>query len=147
MARVKKKEKDHAKLLYLDSKENFTIKEIAQRVGVRQNTVISWIKKEKWDTLKKSLLITRKNLINQWFDQIEWLNNDINTRDKKAPTAQEANTLAQLAAAIKKLETETSIAEIYEVATSFLEFVKPQDFDLYKRLIPLFDAYINSKMS
>lgn len=146
MGAVKSKAKDHAKLLFLDSKQKHSIKEIADRVGVRPNTVGNWIKKENWERLRKSLMVTRKKLIMDWYDQIEWLNNDINSREKKIPTTHEANTLVQLAASIKKLETETSIAEIYEVATQFLDFLKPIDFDMYKKLLPYFDEFINSKL-
>lgn len=63
------------------------------------------------------------------------------------PTSKEANTLIAITNNIKKLETETSIAEVYEVATGFLDFLKPLKFDLYKELVPLFDAFINSKLN
>jgi uncharacterized protein YjcR len=144
---LKKTEKmEYAKMLYLDTTQKLTIKEIAERATVRPNTVSGWIKKYGWEQLRKSLLVTRQVIITNWYDQIERLNDDIATRDEPWPTGSEANTLAQLATNIKKLETETSIAEIYEVSTSFLDYLKPQDFDLYKKLIPVFDGFINSKL-
>ncbi len=90
---------------------------------------------------------TRKKSITDLYDQLEWLNDHIKIRKHKVADSKETNTIISLTNSIKKLETETSIAEIYEVATSFLEFVKPQDFELYKQLIPLFDAFINHKLS
>lgn len=145
---LKKAEKeDYAKVLYLDTKQKLTNKEIAERVGVRPNTVSNWIQKYGWQNLRKSLLVTRQTIITNWYDQIERLNDAISKRKEEPwPTGTEANTLAQLATNIKKLETETSIAEIYEVGTGLLDYLKPQDFELYKKLIPIVDGFINSKL-
>ena len=145
---LKKTEKqEYAKMLFLDTTQKLTIKEIAERATVRPNTVSNWIKKGGWEKLRKSLMVTRQIIITNWYDQIERLNDAIAKRDEPWPTGTEANTLAQLATNIKKLETETSIAEVYEVATSFLDYLKPQDFDLYKKLVPVFDGFINSKLT
>ncbi len=144
---LKKTDKEeYAKMLYLDVNQKLTIKEIAQRATVRPNTVSGWIKKGGWEKLRKSLMVTRQKMITDLYDQLEWLNNDIKTRDIKVADAKEANTIAVITSSIKRLETETSIAEIFEVGTSFLDFIKPMDFDLYKKLIPVFDIFINSKL-
>lgn len=184
MGLKKTEAQDYAKVLYLDTEQVLTIQEIAERVGVRPNTVSNWIKKGKWDKLRKSLMITRQKMIGDLYDQLELLNTNIKTRkivydvpekllkptkekqkdgseklvfpvvdETQFPvkignyaTPTEANTIAVITTSIKRLETETSIAEIYEVATSFLDFIKPQNFNLYKELVPLFDAFINSKL-
>lgn len=91
-------------------------------------------------------MVTRQKMISDLYDQLEWLNDDIKTRDIKVADSKESNTIAVITSAIKKLETETSIAEIFEVGTAFLDFLKPIDFDTYKKLIPIFDAFINSKL-
>lgn len=62
------------------------------------------------------------------------------------PTSKEANQIAQLTAAIQKLETETSVSEIIDSSREFLEWLKPQDHDLMKKMIPLYDAFINQKL-
>lgn len=146
MGLKKTKAQEYAKTLFLDTSQKLTNKEIAERVGVRPGTVGTWIEKEGWEKLRKSLMVTRQKMIGDLYDQLDFLNDDIKGRKVKVATAQEANTIAIITTSIKRLETETSIAEIYEVATGFCDFVKPQDFELYKRLIPLFDAFINSKL-
>ncbi|WP_435138894.1 phage terminase small subunit-related protein [Formosa sp. A9] len=146
MGLKKTEAKEYAKMLYIDTSQKLTIKEISERVGVRPGTVSKWINDEEWDKLRKSLMVTRQKMIADLYDQLEWLNDDIKSRDIKVAEAKEANTIAVITSSIKRLETETSIAEVYEVATSFLDFVKPMDFDLYKKLIPVFDAFINAKL-
>lgn len=143
----KTKAHDYAKTLFLDTNQKLTLKEIAERVGVRPNTVSNWANKENWEKLRKSLLVTRQKMISDLYDQLEFLNTKIKERDDKVATSSEANTIAVITSSIKKLETETSVAEVYEVATGFCDFVKPVDFELYQKLIPLFDAYINTKIA
>lgn len=134
-------------MLFLDTSQKMMGKEIAERVGVSANTISKWIKDGGWEKMRKSLMVTRQKMISDLYDQLEWLNNDIKTRDIKVADSKEANTIAVITTSIKRLETETSIAEIYEVATAFLDFIKPQDFELYKKLVPMFDVFINSKLS
>lgn len=138
---------EYAKMIFLDATQTLAIKEIAERVNVRPNTVSKWIKDGGWEKLRKSLMVTRQKMISDLYDQLEWLNNDIKTRDIKVAEPKEANTIAVITSSIKRLETETSIAEIFEVGTGLLEFMKPMDFDLYKKMIPVFDSFINSKLS
>lgn len=146
MGLKKTEAKEYAKMLYLDTTQKLTQKEIADRVGVRPGTVGKWIQDEDWDKLRKSLMVTRHKIISNWYDQIERLNDAITKRDEPWPSSTETNTLAQLATNIKKMETETSIAEIFEVGTAFLDFSKLIDFDFHKKAIPIFDAFINSKL-
>lgn len=58
-------------------------------------------------------------------------------------TSKEASQIINLTNSIKKLETEVSIAEAFEVASGVLEIAKNNDYDLYKSMIPVFDDYIN----
>lgn len=147
MGLKKTEAKEYAKMLFLDTSQKMMGKEIAERVGVSANTISKWIKDGGWEKMRKSLMVTRQKMISDLYDQLEWLNNDIKTRDIKVADSKEANTIAVITTSIKRLETETSIAEIYEVATAFLDFIKPQDFELYKKLVPMFDVFINSKLS
>lgn len=184
MGLKKTEAQEYAKMLYLDTSQKLTNKEIAERVGVRPNTVGKWADSGGWDKLRKSLMVTRQKMISDLYDQLELLNNHIMTRkiqydvpahllkgtvvkDKDGnetvlmptydeteypitignfPTSKEANTIAVMTTSIKRLETETSIAETFEVGTALLDFIKPLDFDFYKKLVPMFDVFINSKL-
>ena len=139
--------KEFAKMLFLDTDQKLSQKEIATRCHVRPNTVGKWIKDGGWERLRKSKLVTRQVMISDLYDQLEWLNDDIKARDIRVATSKESNTIAVLTSAIKKLETETSIAEVYEVSTGFLEYLKSIDFELHKKMLPYFDGFINSKIT
>lgn len=144
MALLKKQEKEFAKSLYITG--GITQKEIASRVNVTEKTLASWIKKEKWDSLKKSLLTTKQTQLAFLYDQLDFLNTEISERDHAVAQGKEADTIIKLTAAINRLETETSIGDTVEVARNFIEFVRPQDLELAKTITNLFDVFITAKM-
>lgn len=144
MGLSKVEEKNYAQILY--TRDNLTAKEVAERVGVTQKTIGKWIKDENWDRLKRSLLITKKQQIALFYDQLAAINQMIAERDKKYPNPQEANTITQITSSIQKLETETSIGQVVEVARAFIEFVREFDLDFAKKVTQHFDAFIQMKM-
>lgn len=144
MALRKAQEKEYAKSLYIGG--GLTQKEIAERVSVTEKTLTKWIKEGKWDNLKKSLLTTKDNQLSFLYDQLDFLNTDISKRDFKVAVGKEADTIIKLTASINRLETETSIGDIVEVARNFIEFVRQQDLELAKVITNLFDVFITAKM-
>lgn len=144
MALKKAQEKEYAKALYLAG--GLTQKEIAERVSVTEKTLAKWIKEGKWESLKKSLLTTKNNQLSFLYDQLDFLNTDISTRDFKVAVGKEADTIIKITAAINRLETETSIGDTVEVARQFIEFVRQQDLELAKIITNLFDVFITAKM-
>src|SRR5690606_40471800 len=79
MGLKKKQEEDYAKILF--TQHNLTRKEVSERVGVSEKTVGRWADKGNWDALKRSLLTTKKQQITQLYEQLEWINSHISTRD------------------------------------------------------------------
>jgi transposase len=77
----KKEEKNYAQILYV--KDNLTAKEIAGRVSVSEKTVGKWIKDGGWDKLRKSLLVTKQNMISMLYDQLDHITNLIAEREVK----------------------------------------------------------------
>lgn len=144
MALRKAQEKEYAKSLYIGG--GLTQKEIAERVSVTEKTLAKWIKEAKWENLKKSLLTTKENQLSFLYDQLDFLNTDISKRDFKVAVGKEADTIIKLTASINRLETETSIGDIVEVARNFIEFVRQQDLELAKIITNLFDVFITAKM-
>ena len=68
MGLKKKSAEDYAKMLYLDTSQKLTNKEIAERVDVRPNTISTWIKKGNWEKLRKSLMVTRQKMVRDLYD-------------------------------------------------------------------------------
>ncbi len=140
--------KEFAKLLYLQN-NGISQKEISQRAGISEVTVGKWIKAEKWEELKVSLLTTKAEQLSLLYNQLKELNNAISRRDEgsRYSTNKEADTLIKITAAIKNLEVETSIADKVETGQQFLSFIrKASDIDLSKQVAKYFDAFIKSCM-
>jgi predicted DNA-binding protein YlxM (UPF0122 family) len=146
MGKSKTKEKDYCKLLYVQ--QRLSVEEILERVDVSERTLRKWIKDpvEDWDKLRKSLLITKQQQIVRLYDQLEWLNDNIASREKRIAEAKEADVISKLTSAIKKLEVETSIGEIIEVGRSFIDFIREIDLSAAKEVTRYLDLFINSKI-
>lgn len=134
--------KDFAKTLYL--RDNLLQKEICERVGCQQSTLSRWISNEQWDKQKVSILATKQMEINRMYLQIKELNDNIAAREEgcRFPNSKEADTQNKITAAIRNLETETSIAEVISVAEKLTAFVRKEDLQKAKELTVLFDELI-----
>lgn len=137
--------KEWAKLLFI--KENLTQKEIAEKVGVSQQTMTRWVNSEKWEELKVSITITREEQLRNLYRQLAELNKEIASRDgNRFPNSAEADTITKLAASIDKLETETGLSEIQSTFTAFLNWLRKFDLEEAQRLVVIFDDFIKSKL-
>ena len=135
--------KDFAKIVYLNE-PGITQKELAERVGVSKVTINKWI-----NTEKSSLLVTKETQLKRLYAQLKALNDTIAAREegKRYPDTKEGNVLAQITAAINKLETETSTAKKMATGQEFLQYVrKVSTFDMSREVAKLFNAYIKSQL-
>jgi transposase len=144
MALKKAQEREYARVLFVS--ENLPQKEIAQRVGVSENTISTWIQEGDWKKLKRSMLTTRHNQLILLYDQLDWMNLEISMRDIKMATSKEADSICKITSAIQKLEIETSIGEVYEVGRAFIDFMRPHDHALAVKVTGFFDLFIQTKM-
>jgi transposase len=144
MGMSKAQEKDYAKILF--TTENLTQKEIAERVKVSEKTITKWIKEGGWAQIKKSLLVTKQHQISMLYDQLDWLNNLVSNRDVKVFDSKEADVVSKITASIQRLEIETSVGQVIEVARGVIDFVREIDLDKAKEITKYFDSYIQSKM-
>ena len=148
MAELTNKQKqDWAKVLYL--KENLNQKEIAGKVGVTEKTMSRWVNDGNWDMLKSSIIVTKEEELRRIYMQINQLNSHIFAKEegKQFADSKEADTLTKLTAAARSLETETSVADIIEVAQQMCNWIKRDDLSKAQELSTLFDAFIKTKLS
>lgn len=138
--------KDIAKSLYLNG--NYTQEEIADKVGTTRQTVSRWIREGAWDEVKASITITPAQILSGLNRQIIEINNNINGREegKRFASVTEADTLAKLASAIKKIETDVGIADIVDVGIRFTNWLRPLDLGKAKEFNDLLDAFIKDQM-
>ena len=135
-----------AKELFLTGKHQQ--KEIAKMVSVAENTIGRWVKDGKWELLRANLTTTKESVLSNWYAQLAEMNKTIAGREEgsRFPTSSESDRMIKISAAIKKLETETGIAEITSVCIGLCEFIRQYDVDEAKRISDHFNAYIESKM-
>ena len=138
--------KDYARMLYL--KDNLTQQEIAEKVGVSRQSVIRWMKAEKWEEMKVGVTLSREQQISNLHRQVMELNNVILSRPEgeRYATAPEADTLGKPAAAIKKMETDVGIADLVSVGIRFIEWIRPIDLDKAKEVTILWDKFIKDQL-
>ena len=96
--------KEIARSLYLNG--NYTYEEIADKIGTTRQSVSRWVREGNWDSLKASVMITPEQIIAQINRQLLEINTAINSREEgqRFATAKEADALAKLAGAVKKLD-------------------------------------------
>lgn len=183
MGAKKEAEREYAQILYCE--KGLNKKETAKRASVTEKTIANWVEQYGWDKLRRSHLTTKKHQITQLYDQLEWINNHIATRDiiydipaklstpkivkdkngnetlelpdynpedfqikqGNVATSKEADTIMKLTASINKMENETSIGQIVEVAQEFIDFSREIDLSTSKTITELFDLFINHKVS
>lgn len=134
--------KDFARTLYM--KESLTQQEIAERVGTTRQTLSRWIREGEWEGLKASLTLTREQQIAALHRQIAAINEAVTLREdgQRILTAAEADTIAKIAGAIKKLETEIGLADIISVGMRFLDYLRPLHPDKAREFTGLWDGFI-----
>jgi hypothetical protein len=123
-----------------------TQKEIAGKVGISEKTMCAWVKKFGWETLRKSLLTTKSERLRNLYDLLakidEKLKGDLDLKEVK----EYADAYVKYAASIKHLETETSIAEIIEVARMFINNLQVKDPVFALSVANEFDLFIKDRL-
>lgn len=133
-------------ILYMNGTPNI---EIAQRVGVSQQTVTAWVNKGDWKVKKAAKTITRTELVNGILNQISGMLNN-----EELWTTREADKLVKLAAVIERLDKKNSPVVSIEVFIQFIGFLHNQltydkdlDLDFVKKVNKYQDAFVSSIMT
>jgi hypothetical protein len=141
------KRKELARLLY--SNDGITVaKELAARVGISEKTVGKWINEEGWKTKRASLVLTKEEQLRRLYDQFTELNDLIVSRPKgqRYSNTKEADILVKLTAAIRQLETETSLTQVIEVLKMLVNFVRTESIEEAKIILKWGDMLIKTLM-
>lgn len=137
--------KDHAKTLY--TREGITLqKELAQRVGVSENTISKWVNENNWDKLKKNFLLTREERMGDLLDELTEIQEAIKGGQKgeRFATHKLALVRRMLVNDIKALEVTASKPETIAACMALISFVRPENLAEAKIIMRWADAYIKS---
>lgn len=103
-----------------------------------------WVKDGQWDELKVSITITKEEQIKSLYRQLSEINQAITEREKglRYATNAESDTIAKLAGAINKMESDIGLSDIISTVRRFLDWLRATDLSQAQSLTPLFDAFI-----
>lgn len=126
--------KEIAKLLYINN--DFTQKNIAEKIKVTENTIGKWIKDEKWDEQKKALSVSKTTLLKKMYSYLETI------LDKEEGSIV-ADRVVKITRAIERLQDKKASFENYiEVFQNFTNHVSKEDIELAKTIVKKQDEFI-----
>lgn len=140
----KTNKKEYAKALFLAAQH--TQEEIGDIIGISRQTLSKWIKKEKWDDLRRATTLTPEKIITQLNKQLDEINQSILSREegKRFATSREADAILKISNTIKNLQTELGLNEVVSVSISFLSWLRDVgEVSKNKEIANLFNMYIN----
>lgn len=113
-----------AKILY--TREKLDGKIVAKKVHVSEKTMSSWVTKFGWKKLRNRLLVSKEEVLNNLYEQLEELSNDIKCKNegKRYGDSKQADTLIKYTASIRNLETDLSIADLVQSGIRFLKHLQ-----------------------
>lgn len=136
--------KEWAELLC--TKEGYSQKDAAAKVGVSTVTMNKWYNEGNWHRIRQSMLITRQEQLSRLYMQLDELTSKISKKPEgdRYADSKEADTIAKLSGAIKTMETECSIADIVEVSKRFLSWYRPFNHTKALEIAGLFNDFIKN---
>jgi hypothetical protein len=134
-----------------------TIKELSVRMGITEKTLGKWALEDKWDDMRKSLLVTKDEQIRRILNIIDNLNTKIERSGEKKKDSDDvdidgagdpklADMLIKYTTALKNLQTELGITERMETCQELISFAQANYPAELAMLINIMDAYITNKM-
>jgi uncharacterized protein YjcR len=141
-----KQKKEWAKSLI--TREGYTQKEAAEKVGVSAVTMNKWYNQENWEQLKASITITKEEQLKSLYRQLAEINKAIATREdgSRYATSGEADTITKLANAIQKMEGDIGVSDIISVGERFINFLRKVDLEKAKETTLFYDSFIKDSL-
>ncbi len=135
--------KEWAQLLYLA--DQYTQKDIAAKVKVTEKTMSNWVRDGKWELLRKSLLTTKNEILRNLYNLLDKINKKLNEEDTIGDT-KIADMYVKYTAAIKNLETETSVGQHMESGRMFVNWLLQVDPQLAQTVLNNYDSFIKEQL-
>lgn len=123
-----------------------TLEEVAELVGVTPRMTKQWSTDGNWAKLRASNAITPQKLLDNLYMMVHQAIEQVNKRPSKVATTEEAKAIANLADAIKKMQSDVGVVEICGVGTRFINWLKQVDLDKAKEVSGYFDGFIKDSV-
>src|SRR4051812_23110963 len=127
MADNKIDKKQQAQFIYMT--EGSSQKEIAEKVGVSERTVHTWVHRYAWDKLRLASFLAPATIADNLCSQLVELQNTIAAREpgNRFPTMQEAEVTRKLITCLEKMKKYPSLSQNMQVLETFRNYVRPLD--------------------
>lgn len=130
-----------AKILF--TREQLDQNIVAARVGVSEKTMSKWVNEYNWRDLRKRLLITKEQELNNLYEQLEALNTIIRASATKHADSKQSDIQIKLTASIRNLESDLAIADLIESGTRFIKYVqKVGTFEQVMEMSDMWNSFI-----
>ncbi|MBA3828725.1 MAG: hypothetical protein H0X33_07295 [Taibaiella sp.] len=127
-----------AMLLY--TRHDYTLPEIALQVDEPEETIQEWIQEGEWNSMKRSLLTSKETHLQILYDVLDDVVNRI--KSGRSETTKDADLAIKYTAAIKNLETDTSVADMIYTGKKFTRWLQASDPMMAKNFSARFDKFM-----
>jgi hypothetical protein len=135
--------KEWAELLFI--RGDLLQKDIASKVQVSERTLSKWANEGEWERLKKSMLTTKSEILRNLYDLLDKISQKLK-EEGSIGDSKIADMYVKYTAAINNLETETSIAQMFEVGRMFVNHLQAIDPQFALSVLNHFDGFIKEKL-
>lgn len=135
--------REWAQMIYMQDK--LSQKEIAVKVGVTEKTITAWKEKYCWEQLRKSLLTSKDQLLSFFYNVLDKIKTKIEEENSYGDSKQ-ADMVVKYTAAIKSLETETSVAQLMDAGMKFHKYMQLIDPALALQFLNNYDGFIKDSL-
>jgi len=134
--------RSYARLLY--TKEGYSISDTAIATGVDEAQVRQWLQEGNWNGQKSAWLVSGETQLENLYGLLEQVIARMRAAEEVNP--KDADLAAKYTAAIRNLDTDTSVTQIIAVAKLFTLWLRRSDMELAKVITLQFDAFIKERL-
>ncbi len=137
----------YAQSLYLNT--DHTQQEIAERVGVSENTLTAWKVKHNWDTLRGATTATKPKMIASFYQQITLIEKSAVDAEgqPRALTLKETQAIRMITKAIQEMDKKLAADHYVTMMEEFTKFLFTNDKAAGKLFLPWLDRFMDQKFS
>jgi DNA-binding XRE family transcriptional regulator len=142
----KNKQKEWAFELYM--RTDLNQKQIAEKVGTSEQTMVEWVKDGDWKQKKLTTIGTKQQQLQLLYRQMDLTNkkNIEAMEDDDPETNPNYDAISKLSKAIHAIEAQTGIGEMIDTAVNLINFVQKEDPDAAKTISKWFDIFIKEQL-